>query len=213
LRNPLIDKYLVDGCMRCSLGGTPDCKVLRWTAELEKLRGIVLDCGLEEELKWGVPCYTYKGSNILIVSAFKDYCSISFFKGVLLEDFEHILVKPGENSQAGRLVKFSDLKSILDLENILKAYIFEAVEVEKAGLKVVLEKTPEPIPQELQECMDQDPVFKNAFESLTKGRQRGYILYFSQPKQSKTRLARIAKWTDRILNGEGMHDQYKTRKR
>lgn len=207
--NPKIDKYLEDGCMRCKYGATPQCKVHDWQDELKKLRAIVLDCGLIEELKWGVPCYTFEGKNVLMVSALKDCSVISFFKGSLLKDIDKILVKPGENSQAARYAKFTDVKEIEKLEATLKAYIFEAIEIEKAGLEVKFKKNPEPVPDELQEKMDNDPVFKNAFEKLTPGRQRGYILYFSQPKQSKTRESRIEKCTGKILNGEGLHDNYK----
>lgn len=210
--NPNIDKYLEDGCMRCKYGATPNCKVRNWQDELKKLRSIVLDCGLTEELKWGVPCYTYNGKNVLMVSALKDCSLISFFKGSLLKDADGILVKPGENSQAARYVKFTDVKEIENMENSLKACIYEAVEVEKAGLEVQFKKNPEPVPNELQQKLDNDPVFKNAFEKLTPGRQRGYILYFTQPKQSKTRESRIEKSIGKILNGEGLHDNYKLKK-
>lgn len=207
--NPKIDTYLIEGCGRCPLGGTADCKVHTWTEELEKLRKIVLDCGLTEELKWGVPCYTYMGKNVAIVSAFKDYCAISFFKGALLADTEGILKSPGESSQATRLIKFTSNQEIIMLEAILKAYIFKAVEVEKAGLKIEFRKNPEPVPDELQQKLNEDLFFKTAFESLTPGRQRGYIIYFAQAKQSKTRVARIEKCTSKILNGEGLNDAYK----
>jgi len=208
--NPKIDKYLTDGCMRCSLGGTPECKVLSWTKELELLRKIVLACGLTEELKWGVPCYTCQGNNVLLISAFKDNCSISFFKGMLLNDPKGILEKPGPNSQAARVIRFTNTESIQAMEADLKTYIFEAIEVEKAGLKVDLKKNPEPIPKELEQKFEEDPVLKSAFEALTPGRQRGYILYFSAPKQSKTRFSRIDKSIGKILNGEGLHDKYKS---
>lgn len=206
--NPKVHKYLEDGCMRCPLGATPDCKVRTWTAELERLRAIVLDCGLTEEVKWGVPCYTFQENNVLIVSALKDCCSISFFKGVLLKDPDVILQKPGPNSQSARLIKFTMEEEIIKMEPILKAYIFEAIEVEKAGLKVNFKKVPEPIPEELEKKFGEDPVLKTAFESLTPGRQRGYIIYFSRPKQSKTRESRIEKCSGKILNGEGLHDKY-----
>jgi len=208
--NPKIDNYLAEGCGRCPLGGTPDCKVHKWTEELKKLRAIVLDCGLTEELKWGVPCYTFNNSNVLIVSAFKDFAAISFFKGSLLRDSDANLEKPGANSQASRYMKFTNVKEVLEKENILKAYIFEAIEIEKAGLKVNFRKTQEPIPEELQQKLDDDPFFRTAFEDMTPGRQRGYIIYFSQPKQAKTRIARIEKCTAKILNGEGLHDNYKS---
>ena len=207
--NPKVDKYLMDGCGRCPLGGTPDCKVHNWTAELELLRRIVLDCGLTEEVKWGVPCYTFQEKNVLIVSAYKQFCSISFFKGVLLQDGKNILDKHGENSQAVRLVKFTSVEEIKEIEADLKAYIFEAMEVEKAGLKVNFKKNPEPVPEELEKKFENDPVLKSAFEALTPGRQRGYILYFSAPKQSKTRESRIEKCIGKILNGEGLQDRYK----
>jgi uncharacterized protein YdeI (YjbR/CyaY-like superfamily) len=207
--NPKIDNYLTDGCGRCPLGGTPGCKVHSWTEELKKLRKIVLDCGLTEEIKWGVPCYTFQQKNILLVSAFKEYCALSFFKGSLLSDKNNILQKPGENSQAARLFKFTSVQEILEMEAILEAYIFEAIEVEKAGLRVVFKKNPEPIPDELQQKLDEDLFLRTAFEELTPGRQRGYILYFSQPKQSRTRVARIEKCIPKILNGEGLNDRYK----
>ncbi|WP_423801167.1 YdeI/OmpD-associated family protein [Neobacillus sp. SAB-20_R2A] len=204
--NPKVDKYLIDGCMRCPLGATPDCKVNNWPEELEKLRMIVLDCGLTEELKWGVPCYTFQKSNVLIISAFKEYCSLSFFKGSLLKDAHRILEKPGENTQAGRLVKFTNVKQIVELEPILKAYIHEAIEVEKAGLKVEFKKDPEPIPEELQNKFEDIPALKTAFDALTPGRQRAYILHFSAPKQSKTRVSRIEKCMEKILAGKGLND-------
>lgn len=204
--NPKVDKYLIDGCMRCPLGATPDCKVNNWPEELEKLRMIVLDCGLTEELKWGVPCYTFQKSNVLIISAFKEYCSLSFFKGALLKDAHRILEKPGENTQAGRLVKFTNVKQIVEIEPVLKEYIYEAVEAEKAGLKVNTKKNPEPIPEELQNKFEDIPALKTAFDALTPGRQRAYILHFSAPKQSKTRVSRIEKCMEKILAGKGLND-------
>ncbi|MCH6267384.1 YdeI/OmpD-associated family protein [Neobacillus citreus] len=204
--NPKVDKYLIDGCMRCPLGATPDCKVNNWPEELEELRMIVLDCGLTEELKWGVPCYTFQKSNVLIISAFKEYCSLNFFKGALLKDAHRILEKPGENTQAGRLVKFTNVKQIVELEPVLKEYIYEAVEAEKAGLKVNTKKNPEPIPEELQNKFEDIPALKTAFDALTPGRQRAYILHFSAPKQSKTRVSRIEKYMEKILAGKGLND-------
>ncbi len=206
--NSEVDKYLIDGCMRCKFGGTPDCKVNDWREELEILRQIVLDCGLTEELKWGVPCYTHDSKNIAIVSAFKDYCSLSFFKGALLEDPHGILDKPGEHSQSSRLIKYTDPESILEQTEILKEYIFQAVEVEKAGLRVELQQKPEPIPVELMNKFEELPALKKAFFALTPGRQRGYIIYFSQPKQSQTRESRIEKCLQKIFNGEGLNDKY-----
>ena len=207
-----IETYFLEGCGRCPLGGTAGCKVHQWIAELELLRAMVLDCGLTEEMKWGVPCYTFQGNNVLIISAFKEYCGLSFFKGVLLSDAKGLLDKPGENSQATRLFRFKHVNDISVIEEDIRAYIFEAIEVEKAGLKVPYKKNPEPMPDELVQKLEADPVFKSAFEALTPGRQRGYILYFSAPKQSKTRCSRIEKYTEKILNGEGMHDRYSRKK-
>lgn len=206
--NPLVDKYLEDGCMRCKYGGTPDCKVLLWAEELETLRQIVLECGLTEEVKWGVPCYTKDDKNIVIVSAFKDYASLSFFKGVLLKDKNKILQQQGENSQSGRLVKFTNPGQIREQEDILKSYILEAIKIEESGQKVAFKKNPEPIPEELLEAFDQDPQLERAFYNLTPGRQRGYIIFISQPKQPQTRINRIDKCRPKILNGEGLHDKY-----
>ncbi|MDX1913868.1 MAG: DUF1801 domain-containing protein [Saprospiraceae bacterium] len=204
--NPLIDAYLAEGCGRCPLGGTPDCKVHKWPEALEHLRRIALDCGLTEALKWGVPCYTFEGNNIAIVSAFKEYCAISFFKGALLSDVHGILSKPGENTQAGRLVRFTDVGKIIELETVLKEYIFEAIEIEKAGLKVDFSQQKIPIPEEFNLKMTEMPDLKAAFFSLTPGRQKAYLLHFSAPKQSKTRMDRIEKCIGQILEGKGFHE-------
>jgi uncharacterized protein YdeI (YjbR/CyaY-like superfamily) len=202
-----VDNYLLEGCGRCKLGGTPDCKVHNWPKELIELRRIVLECGLTEELKWGVPCYTFDSKNILVVSALKDYACLSFFKGVLLEDAVGILEKPGENSQSYRLIPFTHVQHIFEMETTLKSYIFEAVEIEKAGLKVAFKKNPEPIPEEFQARLDVDPLLSSAFYSLSPGRQRGYIIHFSQPKQNKTRESRIDKCIPKIMEGIGFHDR------
>ncbi|MCE7990616.1 MAG: hypothetical protein HEP71_01495 [Roseivirga sp.] len=210
--NTSVDNYFVEGCGRCTLGGTPDCKVHRWTAELELLRKIILDCGLTEESKWGAPCYTFQNKNMLMLSALKGYCCISFFKGSLLSDHENLLVKPGPNSQAARLFRFQHVNEIQKTERHIKAYIFEAIELEKAGLTVTLKKNPEPIPVELEMKLEEDPVLKTAFEALTPGRQRGYVLHFSKPKRSETRIGRIEKCIPMILQGTGLHDRYKSRR-
>ena len=210
--NDSVENYLIVGCGRCPLGGTLDCKVHSWIQELELLRSIVLDCGLTEACKWGVPCYTFKNKNVLLISAFKDHCSISFFKGSLLDDSKGILEKPGKNSQAGRILKFTSTRRIKEIEEVIKTYIYEAIEVERAGLKVPYKKNPEPYPEELERKFDEDPTFKSAFETLTPGRQRGYIIYFSAPKQSPTRVRRIEKSIGKILNGEGLHDKYSRKK-
>lgn len=205
--NPKIDKYLAVGCGRCPLGNTPECKVHNWTEELETLREIVLGCGLTEELKWGVPCYTFEGNNIAIVSAFKEFCSISFFKGSLLKDKDGILVKQGENSQAARLVKFTNVSQIFAMESTLNDYIYEAVEIEKAGLKVEYKNVSEyEIPEELENKLTENEAFKNAFNALTPGKKKGYIIHFSQAKQSQTRKSRIEKAIPRIFLGKGINE-------
>jgi uncharacterized protein YdeI (YjbR/CyaY-like superfamily) len=203
-----VDEYLAVGCGRCPLGGTPDCKVHSWDDELKQLRTILLDTELTEEVKWKVPCYTYDGNNVLIMSAFKEYCSLSFFKGVLLKDPHGILEKQGENSQADRLIRFTDVDRIVELESVIKAYIQEAIEVEKAGLKVEYKSVSEfDVPEEFQSQLDDDPALKAAFEALTPGRQRGYLLYFSGAKQSKTRMSRVEKYIPKIFEGKGFHDR------
>lgn len=173
---------------------------------MQTLRMIILDCGLTEELKWGVPCYTWQKSNILILSAFNDYCALSFFKGALLNDVNGVLSKPGENTQAARLVRLTNIQEVVALEPVLKAFIHEAIEVEKAGAKVAFKKSPEPVPEEFQQKLAEIPALKTAFEALTPGRQRAYILHFSAPKQSGTRMARIEKCMEQILNGKGLND-------
>lgn len=206
--NPEVDDYLLNGCGRCELGGTPECKVHNWTEELVKLRGILLDTALTEDRKWGVPCYTYENKNILVMSAFKEYCSISFFKGALLRDTSGILEMPGKNTQSARLIRFTSVDEIEVLEPVLRAYIAEAIEVEKAGLKVDFKETAEyVVPEEFQNMMDEIPELKTAFEALTPGRQRGYLLHFAQPKQSKTRTARVEKCIPKILEGKGLNDR------
>lgn len=205
--NSKVDIYFTAGCGRCPLGNTPACKVNNWTEELETLRALVLDCGLNEELKWGVPCYTFEKNNVVIIGAFKEFCVLSFFKGALLKDAEKILIKPGENSQAARVVRFTDARKIVENEKILKDYVREAIEVERSGLKIKFKDVSEfEMPEELQTKLDRFPHLKTAFTALTPGRQKGYILYFSQPKQSKTRTTRIEKCMPKILIGKGLHD-------
>ncbi len=183
-------------------------KVKKWREEFKKLRMIVLDCPLTEELKWRQPCYTFQGKNIVLIGGFKNYCALLFFKGALLKDAHGLLVKPGENTQAGRLIRFTQVREIAEMETILKAYIDEAIEVEKAGLKVKLKKTTEfIIPKEVKNKLNAIPGLKTAFEALTPGRQRGYILYFSAPKQSKTRESRVEKCMPKILHGKGLNDR------
>jgi len=182
-------------------------KCKKWQQEIKTLRSILLDCGLSEELKWRVPCYTFKNANIILIGVFKEYCTLSFFKGVLLKDDNKVLAAPGENSQAVRMLKFTSSKEILKNEALIKAYVFEAIELEKAGLKVDFkEKSELTFPEELQNKLDNSPAFKAAFEALTPGRQRAYNLHFSAPKQSKTRTSRIENCVERILNGKGFND-------
>ena len=182
-------------------------KAQKWQEEFTKLRSILLDCKLTEELKWGKPCYTFESNNIVLMHGFKEYCALLFFKGVLLKDLKGILVQQTENVQSARQIRFSDIAEIEELEPILKVYIQEAIEVEKAGLTVDLKKTTEySVPEEFQHKLDEIPALKTAFEALTPGRQRAYLLYFSAAKQSKTREARVEKWMAQILDGKGLSD-------
>ena len=183
-------------------------KAKKWQEEMEKLRMIILDCQLTEELKWGKPCYTFQKSNIVLIVGFKEYCALIFCKGALLNDSHGILIKPGENTQAGRQIRFTDVREIVEMESILKAYIYETIEVEKAGLKVNFKANTELIhPEEFQKKLDENPALKAAFEALTPGRQRAYNIYFSAPKQSKTRVLRVEKCMQQILNGKGLDDE------
>src|SRR5215470_12709489 len=182
-------------------------KAKKWREEFETLRMICLDCGLTEELKWGKPCYTFQESNIVLIHGFKDYCALLFFKGALLKDPSGILIQQTENVQAARQIRFTDVQEIVEMEPILKSYIKEAIELEKAGLEVSYKKTSEfAIPEEFQERLDNSSALKTAFDALTPGRQRGYILYFSAAKQSKTRESRVQKCVQQILNGKGLND-------
>jgi uncharacterized protein YdeI (YjbR/CyaY-like superfamily) len=188
--NPKVDEYLR--------------KAKKWQQEMTKLRRISLDSGLTEELKWGKPCYTFQTSNIVIIQGFKEFCALLFCKGALLKDPNGVLKKFGW--QAARRIPFTNVREIVEMEPILKAHICEAIEAEKAGLKVNYKKNPEPIPEELQNKLDEIPALKAAFDALTPGRQRGYILYFSGAKQSKTRASRVKKCMPQILKGEGLND-------
>ena len=191
--NPKVDEYLR--------------KAQKWREEFEKLRMIILDCQLTEELKWGKPCYTFQGSNIVLIQGFKEYCALLFFKGALLKDPHGILIQQTENVQAGRQIRFTNVREIVTMETILQAYIDDAIEVEKAGLEINFKKnTGLTIPEEFQNKFEAIPALKTAFEALTPGRQRAYILYFSEPKQSKTRESRVEKCMQQILNGKGLND-------
>ena len=190
-RNPKVDAFLR--------------RAKKWQEEFEKLRRIVLECALTEGVKWGKPCYTFQKSNIVLIHGFKEYCALLFFKGTLLEDPNGILIQQTKNVQAARQIRFTNVREIVEIEPILKAYIHEAIEVEKAGREVSYKKTPEfKIPEEFQKKLDEIPALKTAFDALTPGRQRGYLLYFSAPKQSKTRESRVEKCVQQILNGKGL---------
>ncbi|HTH46637.1 MAG TPA: DUF1801 domain-containing protein [Candidatus Limnocylindria bacterium] len=191
--NPKVDAYLSER--------------KTWQAELTELRRIVLECPVNEELKWGVPCYTFGKSNLILLGGFKEYCALTFCKGALLKDAQGILLKPGENTQAARLIRFTSVREVTALESILKAYIREAIAAEKAGLKVAFKDNTElTFPQELLDKLAENPALKAAFEALTPGRQRAYNLYFSAPKQSQSRTSRIEKYAPRILAGKGFYD-------
>ena len=182
-------------------------KATKWQKEYEQLRTIILDCGLTEELKWGCPCYTFQKNNIVLIHGFKEYCALLFFKGALLHDAKSVMIQQTENVQAGRQIRFTNVREITKMKTTLKAYVNEAIEVEKAGLKVNFKKTSEyNIPEEFQNKLKKHAALKTAFQALTPGRQRAYIFYFSQPKQSKTRESRIEKYMQQILNGKGLND-------
>lgn len=182
-------------------------KTQKWQEEIAKLRAIVLECGLIEELKWGVPCYQFEESNIVLIHVFKEYCAYLFFKGVLLNDAEGILIQQTKNVQSARQIRFTNTKDISKLKPILKAYIFEAIEVEKAGLKVELKAPSEfMVAEEFQHKLNEMPSLKKAFKALTPGRQRAYLLHFSAPKQAKTRESRVEKCIELIMNGKGLND-------
>ena len=179
----------------------------KWREEFARLRNVVLDCGLTEELKWGCPCYTFEKRNIVLIHGFKEYCALLFFKGALLKDPKGILIQQTQNVQAARQIRFTNVREIVKLKPTLKAYVKEAIDAEKAGLKIAYKKTAAfTVPDEFQNELDENPALKKAFKALTPGRQRGYVLYFSQPKQSKTRVARIEKSKPQILKGKGLND-------
>ena len=191
--NPKVDAFISDA--------------KKWQPEIEQLRQLLLDCGLTEEFKWRAPCYSFQGNNVVIIGCFKNYCTLSFFKGALLQDSHKVLSKPGENSQAVRFFKFTNLEEITEQKPTIKAYIFEAIEIEKAGLKVAFKSNTElEWVAELQMALDKNPALKTAFNALTPGRQRAYNLYFSEAKQPKTRETRIEKYTQRILDRKGIND-------
>ena len=204
--NPQIDQFLVEGCMRCTLGATPACKVHRWTDILEFLRQLILETELQEERKWGVPAYTLKGKNVVILGVFKESCVLSFLKGGLLEDPYQILERPGPNSQEGRFIRFTQLSQAQEIEGKIKEYLHQAIEVERSGKKAIPKPANLVLPEELLQKFTEHPGLQAAFFALTPGRQRGYVIHFSEAKQSATRLNRIEKYLSKIFTGKGMLD-------
>lgn len=205
--NQKVDVFLLDGCGRCKYYQTAQCKVLKWTEELTMLRSIILESGLNEEIKWGFPCYTLNGKNVLMLAPFKENCSISFFKGSLLKNHVHLLEKAGENSNVARLIRFKNTEKINQNIVEIKALINEAISIEKEGIKLPkVNHSSIELPTELMDAFEEDSIFKNSFKALTPGRQRAYILFFSQPKQMQTRINRIEKSKNAILAGKGLNE-------
>lgn len=205
--NPEVDHILSVGCGRCKLVGTPRCKVNDWRAELELLRQILLKSELTEDVKWGFPCYTWNGKNVLMLAVFREYCSLSFFKGALLKDPDGLLVFAGENSQAAKMFRFTSTEEIRKNRKAIHAFIAEAVELEKSGQQVSFRRvSEEAVPEELLGKFRALPAFEKAFRALTPGRQRGYLIFFSAPKKTETRTSRIEKWMAAIMEGKGMQD-------
>ncbi len=210
--NPRVDLFIADGCGRCEYYATDKCKVRNWTTELQDVRQIMLESDLNEEIKWGVPVYTYDGKNVVIISALKDCVTFGFFKGVLLKDTHKILEKQGESVQSARIIRFTSVSQISELSPIINEYIKEAILIEDSGVKVEFKKDLEPVPSELEDRFEDLPALKDAFYALTPGKRRGYVIYISQPKGSEARFSRIEKCIDKIMNGEGLHDKYKSQK-
>jgi len=204
-----VDYYLQQGCGRCKLGGTPQCKVHRWQDQIQLLRNILLSCNLTETVKWGVPCYVYNNKNIVLISALKQQCIISFLNGHLLSNSNNLLQKAGINAQKGRIIRFNNTEEIITHTHAIKAFVLEAITIEKKELKTKADVTLLQIPEEFERKMREMPALQIAFYALTPGRQRGYIIHFNAPKQSKTRTERILKNIPKILSGEGFNDAYK----
>lgn len=206
--NPAVNSYFIDGCGRCSKFTTPACSVRKWDDILDHLRMMLQGTALKEELKWSHPCYTYNGKNVLLIGAFKDYASLNFVKGALVPDAHNLLTSPSENSQSSKQLRFVELAFLIDNENAILELINQAIEVEKAGKKVAYKSVDEyEMTEELTRVFQEDPQFEQAFKALTPGRQKGYLLFFAQAKQSKTRLDRIEKYYEHILAGKGMMDR------
>ena len=208
-----VDQYLLDGCGRCSKGGTPNCTVHKWQPILVAMRELATECMLTEEVKWSVPCYTLNGKNVLMIHAFMEYCSIMFMKGSLLTDPENILHRQTEHVTAGRQLRYTRIEDFLAQRERAKDFILEAIQLEEAGKKVEKRTEEEPMVEELKEAFVQDNAFKTAFYQLTLGRQRAYLLHFAQAKQAETRASRIEKCMPMILRGEGLHDAYQKGKK
>ena len=205
--NPAVNSYFIDGCGRCSKFTTPACSVRKWDEILDHLRMMLQGTALKEELKWSHPCYTYNGKNVLLIGAFKDYASLNFVKGALVPDPHNLLTLPSENSQSSKQLRFVELAFLIDNEKAILELINQAIEVEKAGKKVAYKSVDEyEMTEELTRVFQEDPQFEQAFKALTPGRQKGYLLFFAQAKQSKTRLDRIEKYYEHILAGKGMMD-------
>jgi uncharacterized protein YdeI (YjbR/CyaY-like superfamily) len=204
--NPLIDQFLLEGCMRCPKGASPACKVHRWTDILEFLRQLLLETELQEERKWGVPTYTLNGKNVVILGVFKESCVLSFLKGGLMEDPYQILERPGPNSQEGRFIRFTQLSQAQEIEGKIKEYLLQAIAVERSGKKSSSKPAIPLLPEELLQKFEEHPGLEAAFLALTPGRQRGYVIHFSEAKQSATRLNRIEKYVPKIFEGKGMLD-------
>ncbi len=198
--------YFTKGCGRCGLYDTPKCKVLSWEKELQLLRSVLIKTELKEESKWGSPCYTYNGSNVIMIQSFKAYCALMFFKGSLIQDTKGLLVKAGQNSNIARQIRFTHVDQVKKILPFLKSVIKEAIQIERDGLKLVKAPSTIDIIPELKDAFKKNPSLKKAFEALTPGRQRGYHIFFSQAKQSATRVSRIKKYTPAILSGKGMQD-------
>jgi uncharacterized protein YdeI (YjbR/CyaY-like superfamily) len=206
--NPAVNSYFIDGCGRCSKFATPACSVRKWDEILDHLRMMLQGTALKEELKWSHPCYTYNGKNVLLIGAFKDYASLNFVKGSLVPDPRNLLTLPSENSQSSKQLRFVDLAFLIDNEQAIFELINQAIEVEKAGKKIIYKSVDEyEMTEELTRVFLEDPQFEQAFKALTPGRQKGYLLFFAQAKQSKTRLDRIEKYYEHILSGKGMMDR------
>lgn len=205
--NPLVDAFLDSGCGRCERGGTPDCKVHQWPEVLRNLRAILLQTQLTESLKWGFPCYTWQEKNVLLLSAFNERCTISFLQGVLIQDRHQVLELPGENTQSARIIAFTNVAQIAPMEAIIREYVDQAIQLVEQDAKVTFKSRPEPRPETLVHCLEKDPELNTAFEALTPGRQRSYILHIGAAKQSSTQRSRIAKCRNKILAGKGFNER------